>query len=127
MVASAVAPNSRRVCFLFIVVPPWLGAMIYIPTGAAIANWELRDTIPLGKPAAFPRDGNRSVQTHSPSPLGGEGKNPQVLIATTTRPGAGTLSSLRADKSSSSDNLRPAAATCARPWRTPGAQRAPRP
>src|SRR5258708_34838065 len=114
MVASAVAPNSRRVCFLFIVVSPWLGAMIYIPTGAAIANWELRDTIPLVKPAAFPRDGNRSMKTHSPSPLGGEGKNPQVLIATTTRPGAGTLSSSRADKSSSSDNLTPPAVTFAR-------------
>src|ERR1700738_3659756 len=93
--------------------------MIYIPAGAAIANWEQRDTIPLVRQTRVPRDGNRGVWTQVlaavlPFSPCGRSKSAQVLVATTTRPGAGTLSSLRAERSSRCDNVRPAASTDAR-------------
>src|ERR1700680_3053405 len=53
--------------------------------------------------ASFPRDGNH------------------IFAATTTRPGTGVLSSLRADSTSSCDNLRPAASIEARTQGVPSA------
>src|SRR5439155_26723589 len=91
-VASAVAPNSRRVCLFFIVVFSLMGALISHSGATGNSRHVARN-------AAIRRA--RSVQT-------------QVFAATATRPGTGALSSLRAERPSSRGNLRPADPTASR-------------
>src|SRR5438552_17273757 len=123
MVANAVAPNSRLVCFLLIAFFSLERALITVSralgkgeleTLRRDAACEAADISARRKSQRVNSSFGRGDEFPFASPTRGEGKSPQLLVATTTRPGTGTLSSLRADKSSSSDNLRPADATDAR-------------